>query len=209
MIRTLSEALRPSAGSGPIGVSRLSGARVDPPRVKSSRTRALAGLTTALAAPISLLALSAAPASAATTVPAFSLRPYVNCVWTNPDSSRTVSLGYQSFNAASVTVPAGVDNKISYGAADQGQPTTFLPGSHDNVFVLTMTSAEYQSGSWYLVSATANLTSNGTPCTTKPVSASAGSPIVFLGTTAVATLVGVGMLTRRRGPRTSAATAGS
>lgn len=175
--------------------------------MKPSLKCALAGLTTALAVPLSLLALGAAPASAATSVPAFSLRPYVNCVWTNPDTSRTVSLGYQSFNSASVSVPAGVDNKISYGAADQGQPTTFLPGSHDNAFALTMTNAEYQAGNWYLVSATANLTSNGTPCTIKPVPVSASSPLVFLGTTAVVTAVGAGLLTRRRRPRIIASAA--
>jgi hypothetical protein len=125
----------------------------------------------------------------------------------SPDTSRTVSLGYQSFNSASVSVPAGVDNKISYGAADQGQPTTFLPGSHDNAFALTMTNAEYQAGNWYLVSATANLTSNGTPCTIKPVPVSAGSPIAFLGTTAVVTVVGAGLLTRRRRPKPFASAA--
>ena len=175
--------------------------------MKTSLKRALAGLTAAVAVPLSLLALGAAPASAATSVPAYSLRPYVNCVWTNPDTTRTVSLGYQSYNSASVSVPAGVDNMISYGAADQGQPTTFLPGSHDYAFALTMTNAQYQAGNWYLVSATANLTSNGTACATKPVPASAGSPIVFLGTTAIVTVVGAGLLTRRRRPRSFASVA--
>jgi hypothetical protein len=153
----------------------------------------------------SLAVLGGANPAAAADAPEWSLRPFVDCVWKNGDGTVTVDLGYESFNSTAVNVVAGTNNYITPGAQNQGQPTTFAPGSHSNVWVLTMTAANYQTGTWYLKSASMNMTMNGTACTSKPVSMTAGTGYVYLGTTGVAVLGGTYLLIRRRRPRYSLA----
>ena len=83
----------------------------------------------------SLLAAPGAQAAA----PAGSLKPFLNCYWDNGDNSVTVSLGVSSGNAAAVSVPVGTDNRVTQGAADRGQPTSFANGVKDNVWALQRT----------------------------------------------------------------------
>jgi hypothetical protein len=156
----------------------------------------LALLGTVVTAALVLLA-GVSPAAAA-DAPAWSLRPFVDCVWTNSDGTRTVSLGYESFNAATVTMGVGANNFISPGAQNQGQPTSFAPGLHSNVWALTMTNANYLSGQWFLTSATMNMTMNGTPCASKPVPMTSGNGLIYLATTGAVVLGGVYALARRR-----------
>jgi hypothetical protein len=52
---------------------------------------------------------------------------FAECV-TNHGSTYDATFGYVNENAASVTVPIGAGNSVSPGAADQGQPDTFVPG---------------------------------------------------------------------------------
>src|SRR5664279_3076941 len=87
---------------------------------------------------MTVLALVAAPGAQA-AAPAGSVKPFLNCYWDNGNNSVTVSLGATSSNAGNVTVPVGGDNKITQGAADRGQPTTFANGLHNNVWAFTVT----------------------------------------------------------------------
>jgi hypothetical protein len=137
------------------------------------------------------------PAAAADATP-FSLRPFVECVWNNNNGTVTVSLGYESSNAGTVTVPVGSNNNITPGAQNQGQPTTFAPGRHTNVWAFTMPLLNYFFGQWHLMSANMNMTMNGTACASKPVSMTAGNGLVYLGTSGLLTLAGVYALARRR-----------
>ncbi len=53
----------------------------------------------------------------------------------NPDGSFTMVFGYMNRNyEEELAIPAGADNKLEPGAADQGQPTYFLPRRHAWVF---------------------------------------------------------------------------
>jgi hypothetical protein len=53
----------------------------------------------------------------------------------NPDGSFTMVFGYMNRNyEEELAVPAGPDNQVSPGEADQGQPTYFLPRRHAWVF---------------------------------------------------------------------------
>jgi hypothetical protein len=165
------------------------------PAVRVSRRSASALIVGLLA---SIAALGAANPAAAADAPDWSLRPFVDCVWKNNDGTVTVDLGYESFNSSTVTVIAGASNYVTPGAQNQGQPITFAPGSHSNVWVLTMTTANYQTGTWYLKSASMNMTMNGTACNSKPVPMTAGSGAIALGTTALVALGGTYLLIRRR-----------
>jgi hypothetical protein len=53
----------------------------------------------------------------------------------NPDGSFTMVFGYMNRNyEEELAIPAGADNKIEPGPADQGQPTYFLPRRHAWMF---------------------------------------------------------------------------
>jgi hypothetical protein len=53
----------------------------------------------------------------------------------NPDGSFTMVFGYMNRNyEEEIAIPAGADNKIEPGPADQGQPTYFLPRRHAWMF---------------------------------------------------------------------------
>jgi hypothetical protein len=167
-----------------------------PGQLAHTARRTAITLIVGLLASVALLG-GASPASAADAT-AWSLRPFVDCVWKNADGTVTVSLGYESFNSGTVNVVVGANNLITPGAQGQGQPTTFLTGSHSNVWALTMTSANYQSGTWYLMSASMNMTMNGTACSSKPVPLTAGNGVIFLATTALVAVGGTAALVRRR-----------
>ena len=55
----------------------------------------------------------------------------------NPDGTFSLSFGYFNRNTAEVlSIPAGPDNSISPGDANQGQPTFFYPRRHWGVFAV-------------------------------------------------------------------------
>ena len=47
------------------------------------------------------------------------------------------TFGYTSENSTEVSVPIGADNLVSPGKQDQGQPTTFQPGTVSSAFTVT------------------------------------------------------------------------
>jgi hypothetical protein len=57
----------------------------------------------------------------------------------NPDGTFTFVFGYLNRNyKQELVIPAGPDNKLETGPADQGQPTYFLPRRHAFVFKVTV-----------------------------------------------------------------------
>jgi hypothetical protein len=126
---------------------------------------ARAALVVALALPFGLFL--AAPAQAAT--PSQSILPFMNCYWDNHDGTYTVSIGYNNKNSTTQTVAIGTTNKFTSGNANRGQPTVFLTGVRNNVFVMTASAADVNNDlNWSL---TGNVVSIQTPtqCSTKPV----------------------------------------
>jgi hypothetical protein len=102
------------------------------------------------------LLILAMPATASTAAPL----PAFTCAATNGDGTFTYFFGYTLSGTASVTVPIGSDNQFTgsdnqqgnnegnnQGNKNLGQPTTFLPGVHDNAFSVTTTSTNLQ---WHL-----------------------------------------------------------
>src|SRR5664279_579194 len=79
---------------------------------------------------MTLFSLAGVGGAQAATVPAGSLKPFLNCYWDNGDNTVTVSLGVTSTNAGTVNLYVGPDNRVSQGAADRGQPESFANGLH-------------------------------------------------------------------------------
>ncbi len=61
---------------------------------------------------------------------------FVNCVDTNSDGTFSAVFGYESANAAAVTIAAGASNDVSPDGPDRGQPTSFEPGNVGSAFTV-------------------------------------------------------------------------
>jgi hypothetical protein len=119
------------------------------------------------------------------------VQPFVSCYWANGDGTYTVAVGYTNTSASTVTYPIGPLNFVTPAPQDRGQPTVFLPGTHNNVWAPTITQADLASGAdWTLndVRVSTGITSISA-CPTKPVpiSGGVGGVIAFV---AVALLIG-------------------
>jgi len=62
------------------------------------------------------------------------VRPVLECVVLNPDSSYTAWFGYKNDNSVSVYIPVGAKNKFTPSPQDRGQTTVFQPGRQVRVF---------------------------------------------------------------------------
>ncbi|MFF2053623.1 Calx-beta domain-containing protein [Leifsonia sp. NPDC058194] len=146
--------------------------------------------------------LGAAPAALAQPVPAVPVipvvTPLVDCVQDAPlgaVTARTVVLGYRSTAEAPVTIPAGAgDNDLTSGAADRGQPSTFLPGEHHGVALLTIDAQVEPALGWRIRDAVAAIDASAPACTdatvvtlSAPASTEAGRS--FVATAAVSRLL--------------------
>jgi hypothetical protein len=100
-----------------------------------------------------------------------------------------VSVGYNN-SGATVTYPVGPLNYVTPSPQDRGQPTTFLAGSHSNVWAPTIAASDFSGGANWVVNGVGVDVSTFTACTSKPVSVS-GSTSGYLGATAG--VVGIGM----------------
>lgn len=167
-------------------------------------TRLSAHLRVASAAGVAAVAalLGAAPAALAQPDPGSpsggAVIPLIDCVQDAPlgaVTARTVVLGYRSTAAAPVTVPAGGgDNDLTSGAADRGQPSTFLPGEHHGVALLTLDAQAEPALGWRVQGAVAAIDVTAPACTdatvvtlNAPANAEAGRP--FVTTAAVSRLL--------------------
>lgn len=61
---------------------------------------------------------------------------FVTCIDNNADGTFSAVFGYESANAAAVTIAAGPSNDVSPGGPDQGQPTSFQPGNVASAFTV-------------------------------------------------------------------------
>ncbi|MEY9954049.1 Calx-beta domain-containing protein [Leifsonia sp. EB34] len=144
--------------------------------------RARLRLTCALGAALVAVALAGAPAFASTPAPSPSptptptptaapdvLTPLVDCVQDAPlgaVTSRTVVLGYRSSATSPVTVtPGSGADDLSPGTPDRGQPSTFLPGEHHGVWLLTVDAAAEPSLTWTLGGRSATIDATAPACT--------------------------------------------
>jgi hypothetical protein len=119
-----------------------------------------------LAASGGVLIGSAGTASADNGGPG-AIKPILECVYRDTGTGQYNALwGYTNGASVSVTVPSGSGNGFSPAPVDRGQPTTFSPGTHDNVFATSWSASGDLT--WSLGhSATASISS--TACATNPV----------------------------------------
>ena len=90
--------------------------------------------------------------------------PILECSYKDPKTLKYNTLwGYSNGSGQSYTVPVGRYNQFNSPSANAGQPTTFLNGTHDSVFIVTSTG----SSSWTLGFVT--VTAPGKACATNPV----------------------------------------
>jgi len=61
-------------------------------------------------------------------------RPILTCVVQHDDSHFTAVFGYENDSAKSISIPIGVNNRFTTAPENQGQPTSFRPGTHPGVF---------------------------------------------------------------------------
>jgi hypothetical protein len=110
----------------------------------------------------------AGPAQAAT--PSKSIVPFMNCYWDNGNGTFAALVGYNNKNSTTQTIAVGTSNRFQPGLQNRGQPTTFLPGVQNNVFVVNASAADVSNGlNWYLTDNTVVI-STPVKCATKPVS---------------------------------------
>jgi hypothetical protein len=134
-----------------------------------------------------LLAVVVLPTPAQAAVPNGTVTPVANCFWDNEDGTVSVSLGYRSRNAATVTEAVGTNNRFTIGNANRGQPTTFLPGTNNNVFVADVTYGELWSGIDWRVAGLGVDLSSAELCSSKPVPADGNAlAVVAFGLTVTA-----------------------
>jgi len=88
-------------------------------------------MTAAVSAGLAQTPLAPSTPSGQTATPAF------EGWYKNADGTFSLSFGYFNRNTAEVlSVPTGLDNFISPGDANQGQPTFFYPRRHWGVFAV-------------------------------------------------------------------------
>lgn len=156
---------------------------------------AFTGAVPALAATVEVPAGTATPAPAPTSAPGSSaLAPIVDCVQDAPlgaVTARTVVLGYRSAATGPVSVAAASgSNDVGPGPADRGQPTTFQPGVHHGVWLLTVDAVAEPSLSWTLGSTAATIDASAPACTAATaVAVSAPSTVTTPGTISVSAVI--------------------
>jgi len=161
-------------------------------------------LACALGAALVAVALAGAPAFATptptptpaptSTAPTASdaLTPLVDCVQDAPlgaVTSRTVVLGYRSSASAPVTLtPGSGGDDLSPGAADRGQPSSFLPGEHHGAWLLTVDAAAEPSLIWTLGGRSVTIDASAPACT-DATAIVLSAPATTSGTVAVSATV--------------------
>jgi hypothetical protein len=154
-------------------------------------------------------------AGSATAFAATTVTGTVTCYWPNADGTTTFSVGYVNTGATTVTIPVGANNYVTPSPQDRGQPTTFLAGSHPNVWAPSLTPTDLANNpNWFINGVATSYTGTLTQCPSKPVSVD-GSTAGYLGATAAVVGIGAYIIAsprRRRGlvglsRRTAASTA--
>lgn len=120
--------------------------------------------------------------------------PILECSYKDTKTGKYNTLwGYSNTTGQSYNVPVGQYNQFNSPSANAGQPTTFLKGTHDNVFIVTSTG----SSSWTLGFVT--VTAPGKACATNPVPfLPSGVPAWLTIGALMALVVAGGLIVQRR-----------
>jgi uncharacterized repeat protein (TIGR01451 family) len=102
-----------------------------------------------------------ARATATVTITRDTITPTLTCVSANDDGTFTAFFGYDNPNSYPVTVEAGENNRFTSPPDDQGQPTTFEPGSQTAVFAVD---SKGNSLVWHLEGSIAEANKNSAGC---------------------------------------------
>jgi hypothetical protein len=89
------------------------------------------------------------------------VQPTVSCVLLQGDGTYVALFGYQNGASSAVQIPLGPNNQFSPVAADQGQPTSFKPGSLDYWVSVPFTSG---SVTWTLAGRSVTATTSSPAC---------------------------------------------
>jgi len=93
--------------------------------------------------------------------------PILECVW-HVDSTNWLALwGYDNSASKTQTIPVGSNNSFSPGSANQGQPTSFGPGTNDNVFTVPFVASDPPA--WTLDGTTVESSPSDKKCSSDPV----------------------------------------
>ena len=75
--------------------------------------------------------------------------PIFECVEKH-GNTYTAHFGYDNPNSFAVSEPVGNENMFTGAANDQGQPTTFQPGRHEDVFTVSWNGNGHSNLAWRL-----------------------------------------------------------
>jgi hypothetical protein len=127
--------------------------------------------------------------------------PILECVWHVGSTNWLSSWGYSNSSSSTQSIPVGSSNSFSPGATNQGQPTSFGPGTHDNAFTVPFVAS--QPPAWKLDGTTVSSSPSDKKCASQPVPIIAGTTnwttalvLVFLALG----LLGVGIVCWRVDP---------
>lgn len=90
-----------------------------------------------------------------------SLAPTFQCLRRNPDKSYTAFFGYNNSSTSSCFIPTSANNRFYPSPEYRGQPNTFLPGNHQNVFSVNFNGDNL---SWFLAGHSITINKNSTSC---------------------------------------------
>ena len=123
--------------------------------------------------------------------------PILECVFHDTGTGQYNSLwGYNNSSGSTETIAIGSGNKFSPNPQNRGQPTSFLPGTNHNVFVVTWNGSG--SLTWTLNGHDVSATKTSTACSSNPVPVAGGGPWYLLpGALVVVGVAGVGFCCRR------------
>lgn len=92
-----------------------------------------------------------------------SVQPLLDCIYIDKHGDIVAQFGYNNPNATSVSESIGAQNTFSPGASNQGQPTSFAAGIHNNVFQLSFASSASRTWTLQNTSLTADISSPRCP----------------------------------------------
>jgi hypothetical protein len=157
------------------------------------RTRAGGRLLPSLG--LAVLAVGAFLVAGASPAFAHKETPILECVFKDTGTGQYNSLwGYNNSSGSVETIAIGSGNGFTPSPQNRGQPTSFKPGTNDNVFVVTWNGVG--SLTWSLNGHNLAATSGSTQCAKNPVPWF--GPQTILWVAAILACAGIVVLRRRR-----------
>jgi len=136
--------------------------------------RRLGTVGATLVALVACWTLMSAPALAVTQPGgAGTVSPILECVWHVGSTNWLALWGYSNSSSSTQTFAVGSSNSFSPGAANQGQPTSFSPGTHGNLFTVPFVAS--QPPAWTLDGTTVASSPSDKKCSSQPVPIVAGT----------------------------------